>query len=141
MSQFVKTKWLCLERCCNKEQQKYPALNSLFASQTKNNLWKDKGNKEENEKSTEKQFNRMKKALANPLTEVSISFFTSALPLFTHYNLFLYWSDPQPHNVYLTTQSLVKKIESRFMKWKALSNVTMKNVQDESNYIVKPCCY
>ena len=30
MSQFVKTRWLCLERYCDKEQQKYPALKSFF---------------------------------------------------------------------------------------------------------------
>ena len=33
------------------------------------------------------------------------------------------------------TQSLIKKIASRFLKREALSNVTVKNVQDESNYV------
>ena len=33
------------------------------------------------------------------------------------------------------TQSLIKKIASRFLKREALSNVTVKNVQDESKYV------
>ena len=33
------------------------------------------------------------------------------------------------------TQSLIKKIASRFLKREVLSNATVKNVQDESNYV------
>ena len=33
------------------------------------------------------------------------------------------------------TRSLVKQIASPFMKRKAISNVTVENVQDESNYV------
>ena len=154
LSRFVETRWLCLERCCDKEQQKYPALKSLFASRTESSLRQDKGNEEDDERSTKKRFKRLKKAFADPLTEVYISFFTSVLPLFTHYNLFLQRSDPQAHNVHPMTQSLVKKTASRFMKREALSNVTAENVQDESNYVplkdmhvgfntmllLRPCC-
>ena len=135
MSRFVKTRWLCLERCCDKEQQKYPALKSLFTSRTESSLRQDKRNEEDDEKSTRKRFKRLKKAFADPLTEVYISFFTSALPLFTHCNLFLQQSDPQAHNVHPMTQSLIKKIATRFLKREALSNATVKNVQDESNYV------
>ena len=52
---------------------------------------------------------RLKKAFTDPLTEVYISFFTTALPLFTPYNLFLQRSDPQAHNVHPMIQSLIKK--------------------------------
>ena len=135
MSRFVQTRWLCLERCCDKEQRKYPALKSLFASRTESSLRQDKGNEEDDERSTEKRFKRLKKVFADPLTEVYISFFTSVLSLFTHNNLFLQRSDPQAYNVHPMTQSLVKKIASRFMKREALSNVTVENVQDESNYV------
>ena len=104
-------------------------------SRTVSSLRQDKGNKEDNEKSTKKRFKRLKKAFADPFTEVYISFFMSAPPLFTHYNLFLQRSDPQAHHVYPMTQSLIKKIASRFLKREAVSNVTVKNVQDESNYV------
>ena len=135
MSRFVNTRWHCLERCCDKEQRKYPALKSLFTSRTESSLRQDKGNEEDDEKSTKKRFKRLKETFADPLTEVYISFFTSTLLLFTHYNLFLLRSDPQAHNVHPMTQSLIKKIASRFLKREALSNVTVKNVQDESNYV------
>ena len=118
MSRFVKTRWLCLERCCDKEQQKCPALKSLFTSRTGSNLRQDKGNEEDDEKSTEKRFKRLKKAFTGPLIEVYISVFTSALLLFTHYNLFLQRSDPQAHNVHPMTQSLTKKMHPVFWKGK-----------------------
>ena len=118
MSRFVKTRWLCPERCCDKEQQKCPALKSLFTSRTGSNLRQDKGNEEDDEKSTEKRFKRLKKAFTGPLIEVYISVFTSALLLFTHYNLFLQWSDPQAHNVHPMTQSLIKKMHPVFWKGK-----------------------
>ena len=35
------------------------------------------------------KFSKLKKAFNDPLTEVHIAFYTSVLPLFTHYNLFL----------------------------------------------------
>ena len=65
-----------------------------------------------------------------------ISFFTTALPLFTPYNLFLQRSDPQAHNVHPMIQSLIKKNASSFMKKEALSNVTVKNIQDDLNYVL-----
>ena len=40
-------------------------------------------------KSISCKFSRLKKAFNDPLTEVHIAFYTSVLPLFTHYNLFL----------------------------------------------------
>ena len=54
----------------DKEQQKYPALKSLLTSRTESTLRQDKGNEEDDEKSTEKRFKRLKKAFADPLTEV-----------------------------------------------------------------------
>ena len=114
MFRFVKTRWLCPEGCCDKEQQKCPALKSLFTSRTGSNLRQDKGNEEDDEKSTEKRFKRLKKAITGPLIEVYISVFTSALLLFTHYNLFLQRSDPQAHNVHPMTQSLTKKMHPVF---------------------------
>ena len=35
MSRFVKIRWLCLTRCCDKEQQKYPALQALLQVEQK----------------------------------------------------------------------------------------------------------
>ena len=114
MCRFAKTRWFCLERRCDKEQQKYPALKSLLTSRTESTLRQDKGNEEDDEKSTEKRFKRLKKVFADPLTKAYISFFTSALPIFTHYNLFLQQSNPQALNVHPMTQSLIKKLHPVF---------------------------
>ena len=43
MSRFVKTRWLSLELCCNKEFKKFPSLKSMFLSRTDNSLGIDKG--------------------------------------------------------------------------------------------------
>ena len=49
MSRFVKIRWLCLTRCCDKEQQKYPALQALFTSRTESSLQQNRENEEDNE--------------------------------------------------------------------------------------------
>jgi hypothetical protein len=53
------------------------------------------------------------KAYEDPLTEVHISFFTTALPLFTMFNLFLQRSDPLAHKIYPVIHELEKKIAQR----------------------------
>ena len=42
-SRFVKTRWLSLEVCCNKEYKKFSSLKSMFLSRTENSLGIDKG--------------------------------------------------------------------------------------------------
>ena len=85
------------------------SIKGLIKIIKKNKGRQDKENEEDDDKSIKKRFKHLKKAFADPLTEVYISFFTSALPLFTHYNLFLQRSDPQAHNLHKMTQSLIKK--------------------------------
>ena len=43
MSRFVKTQWLSLKSCCNKEFKKFPSLKSMFLSRTDNSLGIEKG--------------------------------------------------------------------------------------------------
>ena len=61
-------------------------------------------------------FQYLKKSYRDPLTEVHISFFTSALSIFTKYNLFLDRNDPIEHKVYPVTRDLVPKSSTRFHK-------------------------
>ena len=75
---YVSTRWLSLERCCDKEIKKYPALKSMFLSRDDQDA----------------RFLRLQASYQDPLTEAYISFYTSALPIFTHYNQFLQRSDP-----------------------------------------------
>ena len=78
----------------------------------------DKGASEADEPSKKltTKFKCLQNAYGDPPTEVHLYFYTSALPLFTNYNLFLQRGDPLAHKVYPMTKELHKKIAIRFMK-------------------------
>ena len=98
---YIKTRWLSLEHCCNKEVKKFPALKSMFLSRAEKETI-DRGKEtDEPGKSLETKFKRLKKAYEDPLTEVHLAFYTAALPLFTSYNLFLQRGDPLAHKYIL----------------------------------------
>ena len=78
----------------------------------------DKGASEADETSKKltTKFKCLQNAYGDPPTEVQLYFYTSALPLFTNYNLFFQTGDPLAHKVYPMTKELHKKIAIRFMK-------------------------
>ena len=133
MSRFAKTRWLCLEKCCDKELRKYPAFKSMFESRTGESSKQDRGDETGNQ--IKSKFERLKKAFADPLTEVHISFFTAVLPLFTHFNSFFQRSDPQAHNVYPMTKGLARKIASRFLQPECLDNVSLEILENKDNFL------
>ena len=96
----MSTRWLSLEKCCDKEIRKYPTLKSMFTSRNESDA----------------RFVRLQGSYQDPLTEIYVYFYTSALPVFTHYNMFLQRSDPLAHRVYAATVHLVKKVATRFIK-------------------------
>ena len=101
-TRFVKTRWLCLEKCSDKAPRKYPALRLLFQSGTGESSKEDRGYEADGVgagNSLAFRFARLNKDFNNPLTEFSISFYTSALTIFTHFNLFLQRSDPLAHSI------------------------------------------
>ena len=69
--------------------------------------------------------------------ESHLMFYSSCLPMFTHYNLFLQRGDPLAHKVYPVTKSLVKKIGSRFLDPSCFveGTVTEEIIDDEENYL------
>ena len=84
---------------------KFPALKSMFLSRVEKDVI-DKGASEADEPSKKLtiKFKRLRNAYEDPLTEVHLYFYTSALPLFTNYNLFLQNGDPLAHKVYPMTK-------------------------------------
>ena len=84
---------------------KFPALESMFLSRVEKDVI-DKGASEADEPSKKLtiKFKRLRNAYEDPLTEVHLYFHTSALPLFTNYNLFLQNGDPLAHKVYPMTK-------------------------------------
>ena len=73
-----------LEKCCDRELKSFPALKAMFLSRDE----------------SEARFLRLKHSFEDILTEVHISFYTSALPMFTRYNKFLQRSDPLAHKIF-----------------------------------------
>ena len=65
---YVSTRWLSLEKCCDKEIRKYPALKSMFTSRNESDA----------------RFVRLQGSYRDPITEIYVYFYTSALPVFTH---------------------------------------------------------
>ena len=84
MLRLVTTRRLCLEKCFEKELRQYEAFMSKFESRTGNSSKQDTGNG--NEKGSNSRFQRLKMAFADPMSEVHLSFFNAALPLFAHFN-------------------------------------------------------
>ena len=97
---YVSTRWLSLEKCCDRELKSFPALKAMFLSRDESDA----------------RFLRLKHSFEDILTEVHISFYTSALPMFTRYNKFLQRSDPLAHKIFPLAKSLIRKIANRFIK-------------------------
>ena len=80
--------------------RKFPALKSMFTCRNESDA----------------RFVRLQGSYQDPLTDIYVYFYSSALPVFTHYNMFLQWSDPLVHRVYAATVYIVKKVATRFIK-------------------------
>ena len=52
IARFVPTRWLCLERCCQKETKKFEALVSMFQSRTDESSKQDGGNEDDDKKNS-----------------------------------------------------------------------------------------
>ena len=74
-------------------------------------------------------------------TEVHVSFYTSAISMFTRYNKFLQRSDPLAHKIYPVTKFLMKNIASRFIKPDVIRlahTPITSTLDDEPNYLPLP---
>ena len=73
---------LSLEQCCKSETKKFESLNTTFSS--------------DDEKYSIDRFKRLSTELIDPLTEVRVAFFSTALPI-TIYNKSLQRNDTLPY--------------------------------------------
>lgn len=134
MSRFVPTRWLCLERCCEKENKKFQALVSLFTSRVADSSKEDRGT--EDSTSMKTRFRRLKKDFQDPLAEVHLQFYTSALAIFTRFNRFLQRSDPQGHKVQPMVKQLIRNIAQRILQPHVVKEpITNAVLEDDSNYL------
>ena len=75
-------------------------------------------------------------AFVDPMSEVYLSCFNAALPLFTHFNALLQRSDPQALNVYPMTKELAGKLVTRSIKAELLDNVSLDTLENEDNFLL-----
>ena len=115
-ARYVKTRWLSLEQCCNKEISKFPAFKSIFLSGVQKEVI-HRGNSNHTDASGSKhstKFKPLKDTFQDPLTEVHLFFYALALSIFTNYNFFLQRGDPLAQ-VYPVTNELTRELAMRFM--------------------------
>ena len=97
---YVSTRWLCLEKCVNRKLKKFAGLRLYFLSE---------GLKDE-------RFGRLEKAFTNPMTELFIFFFQSALVTFTNFNKFLQREDPLIYLEHEQMNNFMTKLALKFIK-------------------------
>ena len=100
-----------------------------------------RGNSDQTDASGRKhstKFKRLKNTYEDHSTEVHLSFYSSALSIFTNYNLFLQRGHPLAHKVYPVTNELTRKFAMRFMLpecYQGQRQVTIDMLEYEDNYL------
>ncbi len=118
----LSVRWLSLERCMERILKKLPSLKSYFLS----------------EKWADERFKRLHGWFSNPLLEPALLFQTSAITMFTHFNLLLQRDEPSIHLLKPTMESLGKKLASRIIKPAVLQNTsTLLELDLDNNDIYK----
>lgn len=90
---YISVRRLCLERCLDKELNKYVALTSNFFF----------------EQEHEARFQRLSAAFSEPMTEVYLMFFQSAITMFSNFNRFLQREDPLIYLMHAQMESFMTK--------------------------------
>ena len=87
-------------------------------------------------KDAKSRCSRLKKAFGDPLAPIDLSFFSSALNVFTPYNKFLQRSDPLSNKVYPVTEDLVRRLAMRILTPQAIkSGVSLESLNDSTCYL------
>ena len=97
---YISTRWLCTERCINRELKKFSGLRSYFLSESEN----------------DRRFKRLTETFSNNMTEFYLFFFQAALPTFTNFNKFLQTEEPLIQCLYDEMQMFMNKLAAKFIK-------------------------
>lgn len=108
----VSTRWLSLETAINRTLKQYSALQSYFKS----------------EGLKEARFKRLEASFTNPMTEVYLLFFSSVLPVFNHFNLFMQREDPCMFLLPSQMKKFIMSLFGKFVKMDALQGQTPQTV-------------
>ena len=93
---YISVRWLCLERCIERELKKYVALKSYLCS----------------EEEQDNRFRCLYGAFDDPMTGVHLLFFQSTIAMFTKFNRFLQREDLM--NIQMET--FLQKLAAKFVK-------------------------
>ena len=97
---YASTSWLCLERCVNRELQKYVALESYFKAKRLSDV----------------RFKRLEAAFNNSLAELYLLFYQAVIPVFTTFNKMLQSEEPLIYFLYKCQKSFMNKPALKFVK-------------------------
>lgn len=100
MLKHVSTRWLSLEKTITRVLRQYVSLKSYFIS-------------EANEGHA--RFTRLKQAFSNPMTEIYLMFYQSALQIFINLNLFLQKQDPLIGSVSSSLKRFLRLLACKFI--------------------------
>ena len=105
----LSVRWLSLEKCLNRAVLKHISLKSYF----------------ESEHFADERFQRLLSKYSNPLLEPAMLFQTSALPLFTHFNMLLQRQEPTIHILKSSMEAMGRKLAMPIMKPSKLREITI----------------
>ena len=97
---YVSVRWLCLERCLDRELKKYHALKSYFLSQHE----------------SDNRFKRLNELFQRPVSEIYLMFFQSAIALLTNFNRFLQREDPLIYLMHTQMETFLNKLAVKFIR-------------------------
>lgn len=101
MIKHISIHWLSLELAIDRTLKQLPSLTSYFQS---NDF-------------SQARFDRLKKAVENPMAEVYLLFLHSVLPTFTHTSQFLQKEEPLIHLLKLYLIGLLKKMLGKYVNY------------------------
>ena len=97
---YVSVRWLCLERCLDRELKKYHALKSYFLS----------------EHESDNRFKRLNELFQRPMSEIYLMFFQSSIALLTNFNRFLQREDPLIYLMHTQMETFLNKLAVKFIR-------------------------
>lgn len=116
----VSTRWLSLEKAVTRILQQYASLKSYFLS----------------EDEPVSRFKRIQTAFSNPMTEVYLMFYQSALQVFIQLNLFLQREDPLIGAVNSSLMRFIKLLSCKFVPTAVVNaSISFQHLLDTDQYL------
>ena len=103
----ILTRWLCLEKCSNREIQKFDGFKSYFLS----------------EDFPDARYKRLKEHFTDPMAKVYTTFYQPTLPVFTTFNMLVQSEAPLIHYFPSEQQRFMSRLANKFIKTCVIQNL------------------